>query len=227
MYVLSIVACRLLSYVMSINEEISAHFLLHTSTHTHTITARTVNDTVISGGLMTVPINVPDFGSDLHLCYQIQGKPDQYFNFVSDECVSVNAHYARVPGAGFSIVMDSISIVAVDNGGNCHRINIDAAGCSVTFDRKAQEENGICVHSYTSRVRISVSNCDDSTLVMWVFCQNESFYNPFTNSQTEPINIIKLEITRGLNLKESSHGLLGKLLHLLSLTCSLITNTIN
>ena len=193
----------------------------YTHLHTLTVTGLTVNDTVITNALMTVPINAPGFGSDLHLCYQIHGTRDKYLNLVSDECTSVNAHYAQAPRASFITIIDSVSLVAVDNGGSCHQISVDAMGCSVTLDGKAQqvlsvyEENGISVRSYTSRVRISVPNCADNTLAMWIMCQSQSFYNPFTNSRTEPVNMIKFEITRGLNLKESSHGLLGRLLHLL------------
>ena len=62
-------------------------------------TGITVNDTVVGDPLMTVPIRVPGYQTDLHLCYEIHGTADTYFNFVSDDCTSVNAHYVQAPGA--------------------------------------------------------------------------------------------------------------------------------
>ena len=171
---------------------------------------------------MTVPINAPEFGSNINLCYEIHGDADQYFNFVSDECTSVNAHYLQVPKAEYKHVIDSMSFVAVDNQGICHRIRVDVEDCSANLieeipgsSRKRSttlsmyEENAISVHSYPSRVRISVPNCADNALVMWVICQRETTYNRLTQSKVA-IDMIKFEITRGLNLEETSHGLIGK-----------------
>ena len=172
---------------------------------------------------MTVPINTPDFDSSLHLCYEILGAPNNYFNFVSDECTSVNAHYASVPGNQFMNIIDSMSFVAVDNQGTCHRISVNATGCSATVDgdimqpsstkrsraRFIYEHNGISVHSYSSRVRISVPNCADNTLVMWMVCKQQPFHDTFTGKLMAPVDIIKFEITHGLNLNATSHGLLG------------------
>ena len=64
-------------------------------------TGLTVNDTVIGDPLLTVPINAPGFPSDLHLCYEIHGAANQYFNFISDECMPVNAHYVTAAGMFF------------------------------------------------------------------------------------------------------------------------------
>ena len=209
-------------------------------THIRIITVFTADDAVFSNGVMTVRINVPGFGSDLYLCYQIRGEPGMNLNFVSDECTSVNAHYGKVKigRVNFLTIMDSINIVAIDDQGNCHYISVDANDCLVTLDGEAQEapskeqtiphsvyeRNGISVHYNTSRVRVSVPNCEDNVIVMWVTCHNQSFHNPFTNSKTKSIAVIKFEVTRGLNLSESSHGLLGKPKHQISVayTCNLI-----
>ena len=52
-----------------------------------------VNDTVGGGGLMTVSIfNNPN----VSLCYKVHGQANRFFNLISDNCVSVNTHYARV-----------------------------------------------------------------------------------------------------------------------------------
>ena len=151
---------------------------------------------------MAVPINAPEFDSNLHLCYEIHGAVDQYFNFVSDECISINAHYVQAPRTDLINIIDSMSFVAVDDQGICHHISVDVVNCSATVDgntlqpmsRKQStvnspyEEKGIFVHSYTFRVRISVPDCADNTLVMWVICQHQSLYNPFTKSFMEPID---------------------------------------
>ena len=57
--------------------------------------------------------------------------------------------------------------------------------------------NGIRVRRLLNRVRISVPNCENKNLVMMVTCQNR------------PEPMIRFDIMRGLNLKPTSHGLLG------------------
>ena len=207
-----------------------AQFSLCSNVHTplHSInTGITVNDTVIGDPLMTVPINAPGYPSDLHLCYEIHGAPDEYFNLVSDECTSVNAHYSQAAGADFLNIIDSMSIVAIDKENDCHNISVNVEGCTATVDgydmapratkRSTNsfiyKENGISVRSYTSRVRISVPNCADNSLVMWVICQHQSVEVPMSESVVGPVDMIKFEITRGLNLKETSHGLIGRYSH--------------
>ena len=175
---------------------------------------------------MTVPIHGPDLESNLYLCYEIHGDADEYFNLVSDECTSVNAHYMQAPAAPSLNIIDSIGVVAVDNNGQCHHISVDAGSCSAVVNNDTMEpmskkrsvksgtyeENGISVRSYTTRVRISVPNCADNKLVMWVICENNSLYDTRNKIQTPPTEMIRFEITRGLNLKEYSHGLLGNTL---------------
>ena len=54
-------------------------------------------------------------------------------------------------------------------------------------------------------MRISVPNCNDLTLVMWVFCE--------INLPRQPGEMIKFVVTRGLNFgvrEAHGHGLLGK-----------------
>ena len=49
-------------------------------------------------------------------------------------------------------------------------------------------------------VSLHLANCENVMLVMWVICENR-------NDQ----DMIKFVIARGVNLRASSHGLLGKL----------------
>ena len=174
---------------------------------------------------MTVPIHAPDFDSNVYLCYEIHGEPDKYFNLVSDECTSVNAHYVQAPVAAHLNIIDSMTVVAIDSQEYCHHISVDLNGCLATVDQEIMEprqrkrsiskydQNGISVRSYSSRVRISVPNCADNKLVMWVICENNTIYDAKNDVYIDHVSSIKFEITRGLNLHEYSHGLLGKLNH--------------
>ena len=58
-----------------------------------------VNDTMTGDPLMTVPIltneDVAPGDPFYSLCYEVHGQAHYVFNFVSDTCVTVNAHYAR------------------------------------------------------------------------------------------------------------------------------------
>ena len=157
----------------------------------------------------------------MSLCYEIHGSPDAYFNFVSDECTTVNAHYVAAQGASFLNVIDEISVLAVSTSGQCRRINVNLDTCVPQLNgmelplvggrRGPYESNGISIRVYPQRVRIAVPNCADSNLVMWVMCQNPVVEDPFNPGQMlGPIPMIKYVVSRGLNLQEYSHGLLGE-----------------
>ena len=73
---------------------------------------------MIGDPLMTVPILVPesdlaqlgDGGSErVSLCYEIHGRPREYFNFVTDVCASVNVHYVNI--TRYLNVIDRVGIV--------------------------------------------------------------------------------------------------------------------
>lgn len=140
-----------------------------------------------------------------HLCYEIRGAADKYFNFISDSCVSVNAHYVEHQVAGESKplhVIDEIAIRAVDTSNtSCVDILVDRNGCTTSVGgvpTSSYSENGVRVTSSGSRVVVNVPNCQDMDLEMEVVCEN-----------LNGVNMLRFEVTRGLNLRESSHGLLG------------------
>ena len=178
-----------------------------------------VNDTVTGDPLMTVPLNV---GNDtrillglnenerVSLCYEVHGEADANFNLVSDVCVSVNAHYARVRSDVDINVIDRIGVRAVNNASQCHNITADLNGCRAFVDgveiTTSYRMGGISVRKYPTRVRIAVPNCEDHDLVMWVFCQTGTFEN---GNMTFDAPMIRYVIARGLNLAETSHGILG------------------
>ena len=166
--------------------------------------------------LFSVPLNLVD-GSELlelktllHLCYEIHGRPDTYFNLVSDECTNINAYYTGVvPDTTDSLglnIITQIGVRAIDSQGNCVRVRIDSASnCTpvvmtsgggvvseIRYDR-----DGVIVSKVRNRVRVSVPNCGGNRLVMWVTCE-------------APGGMMRFDITRGVGLTPTSHGLLGK-----------------
>ena len=71
--------------------------------------------------LMIVPIRVSQkqlevlLTDQISLCYEIHGVADKYFNLVTDECISVNAHYAAVSSS--LNVVNQIGMRAVGDDG--------------------------------------------------------------------------------------------------------------
>lgn len=161
---------------------------------------------MIGDPLFTVPLP-----NSQHLCYEIRGAAEEYFNFISDSCVSVNAHYTERTLAGENKelhVIDEIAIRAVDNAGDCIDILVDRNGCTASINRisfdisEVYSTNGITVFGRTPRgdgVSISVPNCNDMDLEMEVVCETMN-----------GIDMLRFEVMRGLNLRETSHGLLGE-----------------
>ena len=71
--------------------------------------------------------------------------------------------------------------------------------------------NGVSVQRYCNRVRISVPNCQDLTLVMWVICENQMLEDPDDPGVTLIGDMIKFVVMRGLNFgHRQAHGLLGE-----------------
>ena len=181
-----------------------------------------VNDTVIGDPLLTAPVLVEQ--SDLvqlgverlSLCYEVHGQPREYFNFVTDDCASVNAHYIDV--AAHLNVIDRVGIRAVESGGErqCRNISVDLNGCSAMIDGRPLNQStrynfrGIRVRQYPRRVRVAVPNCNELSLVIWVICQNNTL-DDHINGGKITAEMIKIAVMRGLNFgHRNAHGLLGK-----------------
>ncbi len=97
--------------------------------------------------LLTVPIRVSQedldaLGTDeAFLCYEIQGAADKYFNFGTDECISVNAHYAAVSSR--LNVINQIGIRTVGDDGQCRNILVNViVECSVSVDGVSLDSTG-------------------------------------------------------------------------------------
>ena len=190
----------------------------------------TVNDTVVRGTLYIVPILVSQDDldvvnafttfevEDLRLCYEIHGRGDTWFNLVSDECISVNARYTTFLESGFLNVVDEIAIRAVDDSSRCREIQISLEGeCAVTLDGMPLEgtrytQGGIYIRKYNDRVRVSVPNCDELTLVMYILCENRTLVD-YDNGVERVTSgeMIRFDVMRGLNFGHmSAHGLIGQ-----------------
>jgi len=165
---------------------------------------------------MTIPIRVENLTSlgiqqRLSLCYEVHGIAGRHFNLISDECISVNGHYASA-GPLFNVI-GSIAVRAVDQTGQCRNISVNAEGCSASVDDTNIDAMyrvaGISVRRYPNRVRIAVPNCANIDLVMWVICQNGTFFG-LNESESFTVQMIKFVITRGFNLQERSHGIIGE-----------------
>ena len=179
-----------------------------------------VNDTVVGDPLFTVPLLIPSEQLEqfnltrLSLCYEIHGKTDQWFNLVTDECTTVNARYGEF-NEDLNVI-DEIGVRAVNNAGQCVNIRVDVDQCMTEVNGAPLDvmgrcsANGVSVRRYRNRVRISVPNCNDLTLVMWVFCETRTLEDPVDGSQITG-DMIKFVVTRGLNFgNRVAHGLLGK-----------------
>ena len=60
-------------------------------------------------------------------------------------------------------------------------------------------QSGINVAKHMSRVRLSVPNCENEQLVMWILCED-------INGQ----KMIDFVISRGISFGPAAHGLVGK-----------------
>ena len=59
--------------------------------------------------------------------------------------------------------------------------------------------DGVHIIRHGKRWRVSVPNCGYPSAVLWVACVDEG---------------LQIRVTRGANLQPTSHGLLGKFIHL-------------
>ena len=99
-------------------------------------------------------------------------------------------------------MVDEIAIRAVNNVGECVDILVERNGCSASVDSEtvdSYDEGGVTVASSGERVAVGIPNCGDLQLEMEILCETRN-----------GIEMIRFEVTRGFNLRETSHGLLGK-----------------
>ena len=170
------------------------------------------SDTVIGDPLLQAPLWIQDRDEITSLCYEVHGHSDAFFNLVSDECIIVNALYTQVEDLN---VVSEIGVHAVtNNGSECISVKVtqmDDNACVTTLTVSngndmpmavgtVFDQDGIQVRQQNQyRVRISVPNCEQVDLVMWATCE-----------VNDNIPMMRFNISRGVNLRSTSHGLLGK-----------------
>ena len=157
----------------------------------------------------------------INLCYEIHGRAEQYFNLVSDSCISVNAHYTRAHQLLRYNVIDEITVRAVDLDGVCRNMSVRVSGCQTSVDgmslNSTYSSAGVSVRMYQNRVRISAPNCQNLDLVMWVLCEQNTlkgFPEQREPNITVDVNMLHFVIARGLNIRETAHGLIGNKLYI-------------
>ena len=147
------------------------------------------------------------------MCYEVQGQSDTFFNVISDNCVSVNAHYVAAEEPGENVIK-AIGVVATDRANRCHYVNVSVTEngtCEAMVDGEELVNDsavihGVAVNHRNKLVRIDIPNCrlGSEHLVMWVHCQRLLV-------RSNPQAMIKFIINRGLCQRPSAHGLIGKL----------------
>jgi len=137
------------------------------------------------------------------LCYSIDGHPNCYFNLISDKCVSVvNTYNIPAQRANYFNVISKIGITAVDRDGT---VKIDWEDCSATVGVMPVSNGviynvaGISVKQRRNGYRISVPNCEQGSVAMWVFCKI-----------IPEADMLKFIVARGNGLMPTSHGLVSK-----------------
>ena len=147
------------------------------------------------------------------LCYEIHGDADQWFNLVTDNCTTVNALYEHLKGNLNVNVIKKIGVKAVDDDNKCVKILVDREQCSVNVEgtnlgMERYSSGNINVRRYSKRARISVPNCNDINLIMWVICEERTI---LISNESITGKMLKFVVLRGLNYGRRAHGLLGKL----------------
>ena len=177
------------------------------------------NDTVIGDPLFTVPLydtqgSTPILekatnSSPPALCFEVHGVSNRVFNLVSDRCTTINALFAPMNIPENGNIIHLVGVRSIDRTGQCVDITVGLDnGCipqvstnhSSAVETERYSSEGVSVSTHQgNRARVSVPNCENLQLVMWVVCE-------MVNGQ----EMIKFVITRGINLRPTSHGLLGK-----------------
>ena len=160
--------------------------------------------------MLQAPLWIQDVDEVTSLCYEVHGRSDAYFSLVSDECIVVNALYAA---RGDLNVVSEIGIRAVTkNENSCISIKVSQVGdaCATSLMLNGSNvvpmsvgevfsDGGIQVRQLNQyRVRVAVPNCEQVDLVMWATCE-----------VVDGVEMMRFNISRGVNLRSTSHGLLG------------------
>lgn len=176
-----------------------------------------VDDTVVADPLISVRLALPSELSTASLCYEFHGLADKYFNLLSNNCTSINAHYAAAPAHPTVNIVDEIAIRTADLADHCVDISVNL-GCAVSVNGVRAEPNqvysmsGVKVTQYGgAEVQVSVPGCrGGQSLGVQVYCQSGTLFDVqdggrFTTRTMKVVVRHSLSVAGG----GGSHGLLG------------------
>eukprot|EP00731_Ephydatia_muelleri_P010849 Em0005g1435a len=177
-----------------------------------------VDDTVVADPLISVRLALPSELSTASLCYEFHGLADKYFNLLSNNCTSINAHYAAAPAHPTVNIVDEIAIRTADLADHCVDISVNL-GCAVSVNGVRAEPNqvysmsGVKVTQYGgAEVQVSVPGCrGGQSLGVQVYCQSGTLFDVqdggrFTTRTMKVVVRHSLSVAGG----GGSHGLLGQ-----------------
>ena len=180
---------------------------------------KVADDRTSQPSLFTAPLLVDEaarglFGNaeSISLCYQVHGRASRFFSLVSDACVSVNAKYDRQRNHISETLLSQVGILGIDDNQTCVRVQVDAASCQVRLNgvpiSNNYQRNGLSVTQLADGVRVVLPNCEFRDVVIRVRCGRLP-----ANGQEQ----LELYLSRMLNFRATSHGLIGILLFTLPL----------
>lgn len=186
-------------------------------TSSRTEIANEVDDTVVADPLISVHLLLPPELAKTSLCYEFHGLSNKYFNLLSNNCTSINAHYAAVPDHPSVNVVDEIAIRTTDLANQCVDISIDVE-CSVSVNgvpvepNQVRSKNGVKVTRYGgAEVRVTVPGCGGGqSLGVQVDCQSGTLFDRNDGGRFAAVRTMRVAVRRGLvEGGGGSHGLLG------------------
>ena len=170
------------------------------------------NDTIMADPVYTVPLkvvpggNTEEFSAGISLCYEIHGSPNTWFNVISDTCTSVNTLYTEALLMNHTgHVITHVAILTEDSTGVCTQLEVTLKNntCLAEFNGESvvnkRTENGIVLMRTRRGFRISLPNCANENVVLWITCERQ--FESYA---------MKVTVSRGLNLNPTSHGFIGK-----------------
>lgn len=164
--------------------------------------------------MFTIPLaNVHiKLAAAVDLCYELHGSPNTYYNFISDQCYSVNAHYAlrRTRRRDLHIV-DQITFHAANSLGQCVDvvIELDGSTCQATANEAVLSSNGgtfdrggVHVQAFREKVLVSVPSCggEDPELAVEFIIKCRGWRD---------VSVMEFEVHNGKEISSAAHGLIG------------------
>ena len=154
--------------------------------------------------------------SKASLCYEFQGIANTYFNFLSNNCTSINAHYTAVLSHPDVNIIDEVAIHTMDLTNQCINISVNIQ-CAVTVNGAPMDpnqkyaNNSVTVTQYRdAQVQVAIPSCSGGqSLTLLVYCQSVTLLDLRGEQFSTPA--MRVVVKRSLYaMGGGSHGLLGK-----------------